>query len=325
MRYCPGCGTQLPDLAKFCPGCGTDVASWPAPAVTMSTAATKTRGDTPPAAAHPQIRRSPSPTPQALSIPWAYRVDATAQRRGATATRARSDVANFVDALKHNYQLGIRRYGLAVQQHDEMAIVGGLAAVATTQRMTAPERATTILDSHLQAIGAQLGPAQHDALVAMSTALSSDTAEAAAATVLENQRSDDSLDDQQRGDNLLWMSLVLARTKREIEGLPPLPATIPTLDRHTETSIQQDRTAGNSAERQPTSGTNGFAVAALILGLVGGSVLAIVFGHVARHQIRRDGGAGEAMALAGLILGYLGLVIVIVVYLTVFMALRPHH
>jgi len=50
--------------------------------------------------------------------------------------------------------------------------------------------------------------------------------------------------------------------------------------------------------------TNGFAIAALVLGIIGGSVLAIVFGHVARSQNRRTGQGGSGMALAGLILGY---------------------
>lgn len=64
------------------------------------------------------------------------------------------------------------------------------------------------------------------------------------------------------------------------------------------------------------SGTNGFAIASLVLGIVSlagiGSVLAIVFGFVARSQIaesgRRQGGSG--MAVAGIVLGFVGLVAV---------------
>lgn len=59
--------------------------------------------------------------------------------------------------------------------------------------------------------------------------------------------------------------------------------------------------------------TNGFAVASLVMGIVGfflfgvGGLLAIIFGHVGRRQIRRFPGsqAGSGLALAGLILGYL--------------------
>ncbi len=58
--------------------------------------------------------------------------------------------------------------------------------------------------------------------------------------------------------------------------------------------------------------TNALAVASLVLGIVWvfgiGSILAVIFGFVARRQIRQSGGheSGEGMALAGLILGFLG-------------------
>jgi hypothetical protein len=56
--------------------------------------------------------------------------------------------------------------------------------------------------------------------------------------------------------------------------------------------------------------TNGLAVAALVLGIVWafwiGSVLAIVFGHVALGQIRQRNQSGKGMAVAGLVLGYVG-------------------
>jgi hypothetical protein len=63
---------------------------------------------------------------------------------------------------------------------------------------------------------------------------------------------------------------------------------------------------------RPTVRTNGFAIASFVLGLVWmwwiGSVLAIVFGHVALSQIHRSGGtqSGRALAIAGLVLGYFG-------------------
>ena len=58
--------------------------------------------------------------------------------------------------------------------------------------------------------------------------------------------------------------------------------------------------------------TNPMAIASLACGIgqaffwVVGGVCAIVFGHVARRQIRETGEAGDGMALAGLILGYIG-------------------
>ncbi len=61
--------------------------------------------------------------------------------------------------------------------------------------------------------------------------------------------------------------------------------------------------------------TNQMAVASLVCGLcqvffwfVAG-VPAIVFGHVARRQIRQTGEAGGGMALAGLIMGYVGVLV----------------
>jgi threonine/homoserine/homoserine lactone efflux protein len=53
----------------------------------------------------------------------------------------------------------------------------------------------------------------------------------------------------------------------------------------------------------------GFAVASMVLGIVWlfwlGSLLAIIFGHIARHYIKRSGvRTGNGMAIAGLILGY---------------------
>jgi hypothetical protein len=59
--------------------------------------------------------------------------------------------------------------------------------------------------------------------------------------------------------------------------------------------------------------TNGLAVASLIAGFFWvawlGSFLAVIFGHVALGQIKRSGGreTGSGLAIAGLVLGYLGI------------------
>lgn len=67
---------------------------------------------------------------------------------------------------------------------------------------------------------------------------------------------------------------------------------------------------GGSGYPQPT---NGFAVASLVISLLGwvpcgvGSVLAIIFGFVAREQIRRSQGRerGDGMATAGIVIGFI--------------------
>jgi hypothetical protein len=62
----------------------------------------------------------------------------------------------------------------------------------------------------------------------------------------------------------------------------------------------------------PHKSTNGLAVAALVLGIIWiywiGSILAVIFGHVAKGQIDRSGGtqAGRGMAIAGIVLGWIG-------------------
>jgi hypothetical protein len=70
-----------------------------------------------------------------------------------------------------------------------------------------------------------------------------------------------------------------------------------------------------------SSSTNGFAIAALVLGIIWiwwlGSVLAVVFGHIALKQIARTGQSGRGLAIAGLVLGYLGVAILIVTAIAV--------
>jgi heme/copper-type cytochrome/quinol oxidase subunit 2 len=62
--------------------------------------------------------------------------------------------------------------------------------------------------------------------------------------------------------------------------------------------------------------TNGFAIASLVFGIIGGVLLALVFGYIALSQIRRSGGrqGGRGLALAGVTLGWvwLGIVIILV-------------
>ena len=71
--------------------------------------------------------------------------------------------------------------------------------------------------------------------------------------------------------------------------------------------------------------TNGYAMASVACGLgqfVAGplaTIPAIVFGHMARNQIRRTGEQGAGLALAGLVLGW-GAVILAVLFIAVSLA-----
>jgi hypothetical protein len=51
----------------------------------------------------------------------------------------------------------------------------------------------------------------------------------------------------------------------------------------------------------------------LVLGIVWlywiGSILAVIFGHVALSQINKSGQAGRGLAIAGLVLGWIGVAI----------------
>ena len=60
--------------------------------------------------------------------------------------------------------------------------------------------------------------------------------------------------------------------------------------------------------------TNSMAIVSLVSGILAwllcpclGGALAVIFGHVARGQIKQSGEAGGGMAIAGLVLGYANL------------------
>src|SRR5579859_5820816 len=70
--------------------------------------------------------------------------------------------------------------------------------------------------------------------------------------------------------------------------------------------------------------TNGMAIAALVCGIVQffgfwllGTIPAIVLGHMARNQLRQRNEQGAGLALAGLILGYVGLALTVVIVIIV--------
>ncbi|WP_191840677.1 DUF4190 domain-containing protein [Catellatospora chokoriensis] len=52
----------------------------------------------------------------------------------------------------------------------------------------------------------------------------------------------------------------------------------------------------------PPSGTNGFAIASLVFGVMGGVLLGYIFGFVALSQIKKRNQNGKGMAVAGLVL-----------------------
>jgi MFS family permease len=55
-----------------------------------------------------------------------------------------------------------------------------------------------------------------------------------------------------------------------------------------------------------SSSFDGFAIAALVLGIVGGSILAVIFSIVSLSRIKKNRTRGKGMAIGGLVLGIIG-------------------
>ena len=73
----------------------------------------------------------------------------------------------------------------------------------------------------------------------------------------------------------------------------------------------------------PTGGTNGMAIAAMWCGIAGflcviPAVLGIIFGSIARNQIRDAGYTqrGEGMAMAGIVLGIVWIALTAILFAT---------
>jgi uncharacterized membrane protein len=80
----------------------------------------------------------------------------------------------------------------------------------------------------------------------------------------------------------------------------------------------------------PAPRTNSLAVASLVCGLAQPVTLgltmipAVILGHVAHGQIRRSGERGGALATVGLVLGWMGISVVVLVILFVAIVVRHH-
>jgi len=68
--------------------------------------------------------------------------------------------------------------------------------------------------------------------------------------------------------------------------------------------------------------TSGMAIAALVCGILGFSVIAITLGFIARNQIANSGGRekGEGMATTGIVLGFLWIGISVLIFIAIFAA-----
>jgi Domain of unknown function (DUF1707)/Domain of unknown function (DUF4190) len=109
-----------------------------------------------------------------------------------------------------------------------------------------------------------------------------------------------------------------ARTYADLDRIvtdlpvPPVPAVPPT------TTLT------------PVARVNGLAIASLACALAQfvfgplATIPAIVFGHMARHEIKRTGEQGAGLALAGLILGWAAVILAVLLILAVAMSAGMH-
>lgn len=84
-------------------------------------------------------------------------------------------------------------------------------------------------------------------------------------------------------------------------------------------------TVGVAPVTTQTPRTSGLAVASLVLGIFGlcpytfliAPLLAVIFGHISLSNIKRSGGIlqGQGMARAGLAMGYIGVALIIVLFI----------
>ncbi len=84
-------------------------------------------------------------------------------------------------------------------------------------------------------------------------------------------------------------------------GYPPAPPGYPAY-------------AGHPAYAAPQSGTSAYAVLALIFGVfpIGMGALGVIFGIIALERIRSLGHSGKGLAIAGIIVGSLWLVVLLI-------------
>jgi Domain of unknown function (DUF4190) len=95
-------------------------------------------------------------------------------------------------------------------------------------------------------------------------------------------------------------------------GTPPSTGAVPPLG-----SMPPPMPQVTYVQQMQTQTTNGLAIASMVLGIVWvwwiGSILALIFGLVARRQIKERGQKGDGMAIAGIVLGCVGAATLILV------------
>ena len=93
----------------------------------------------------------------------------------------------------------------------------------------------------------------------------------------------------------------------------------------------QQPMAGWAGGQDMVPRTNGLAIASLVCGIaqiifgILTGIPAIILGHMARRQIRQTGEQGAGMALAGLILGYVGVALAVLAVILIIAVVAAAH
>ena len=78
---------------------------------------------------------------------------------------------------------------------------------------------------------------------------------------------------------------------------------------------------GSASAPRPDAPFNVLSIVTLIGGILGFNLVAVILGHIALVQLKRTGERGRTLAIVGLVLGYLGIVVVIIVAVLFFTAI----
>jgi hypothetical protein len=91
-------------------------------------------------------------------------------------------------------------------------------------------------------------------------------------------------------------------------GVPPQP--FPQYPQQQFPQYPQQQYPPAYYQHQQARTVNGLAIASMVLGIIWiywiGSILALIFGYIARNQIRERNQSGGGMAIAGIVLGWIG-------------------
>lgn len=71
----------------------------------------------------------------------------------------------------------------------------------------------------------------------------------------------------------------------------------------------------SAAVGAPAAKWNVLSIISLVASVVGFHLVGIVTGHIALSQIKKTGEQGNVLAIIGLILGYLGFVVVVILFI----------